>query len=235
LAKIKETNLQSSKYRWIAALTFAAAMILLGAAKLTWGDGGAAGSVQFNSKLPMHVWVLPALGQELHGIGDTPATAPLQIPNCIVWGVRPNGESVQEVEQEAQAQSIPGLDISWMDLAAADFQHLSDVKGLQYLCLVSTKLNDADMDYLKDMKSLQYLRIDHNTDVTGTGLDKIKGLTALKYLDIRGTNLNDAGVAALCQLKSLQLLIMGETQVKTPPAYIDALKAALPGCDIHHD
>jgi hypothetical protein len=224
----------SSRYRRIAAMTFAVALIL-GAGLTRAADGAATRPAHFNSKLPLHVWVLTQLGQELHGVGDTPSKTPLEIPDCIVWGVRPNGVSVQEVEQEAQAQSIPGLDISWMDLKDADLQRLSEIKGLQYLCLVSTKLNDAGMEKLKDMKSLQYLRIDHNTDVTGAGLEKIKGLTGLKYLDIRGTTLNDAGVEALKQLKALRLLIIGETQTHTPAAYVAALKAALPQCDIHHD
>ena len=225
--------MQSSKYQRTAARTLAAAIILLGAVGLTRGDG--AGPVQFNSKLRLHVWAVMQIGGEQRPVGDTPSPTPLNIPACLVWGVRPNGVSVQEVAQEIQAQSIPGLDISWMNLSDADFQHLSDAKGLQFLCLVATRLNDARVENLKNMTSLQYLRIDHNTDVTGAGLQKIKGLTALKWLDLRGTLVDDTAVDALKQFKALKLLIFGETRIKTNPADVAALKAALPACDIHHD
>jgi len=52
-----------------------------------------------------------------------------------------------------------------------------------------------------------------NTQITGAGLEHLKGMTGLKVLDLDGTQITDAGLEHLKGMTSLKTLSLGATQI----------------------
>lgn len=128
------------------------------------------------------------------------------MPNCRIF--------TDSVVEGARPISMGGLAFT-ADVEALDLSNrgVSDISGLSY-CL---KLQDLDLsgNHIDDFRTLNGLPRLVSLHLAGTGLtdealDTLKMLQKLSYLDLRGNK---------------QLTAEG----------LDALKAAMPGCQIDHD
>ena len=58
------------------------------------------------------------------------------------------------------------------------------------------RITDGSLGYLGTLTNLESLDLE-GTDVTGTGIAKLRDLSHLKYLNVRGTNVSEAAIADL--------------------------------------
>lgn len=201
----------------VAGRVIVAAMIILGAAGMTRALGEAPASRPrlaartFSSKLQLAVWAQTEADGKPKRVGRTPATEPVEIPECITWGVEPAGDtSVAAAAQEVREQSIPGLRLKVA--TDADLVHLKDLQGLQALGLWHTRVTDRGLECLKDLKALESLDLS-DTQITDAGLEQLKGLQGLQTLILWQTQVTDAGMVHLKDLKGLRSLNLWHTQV----------------------
>jgi Leucine-rich repeat (LRR) protein len=131
------------------------------------------------------------------------------------------------------AQNDPRLDVSFhlMDkkITVDHLTPLKDLKGLVYLNLRGTEVNDDMLANLASLTSLTRLHLE-KTKLTDKGLPHIKGLVNLEYLNLYGTEITDAGLPNLEGLKKLKSLYLWQTKVTD--AGVEKLKKALPQTQI---
>ena len=87
-----------------------------------------------------------------------------------------------------------------------------ELKGLRYLDLRLTQIDDSGVAHLKDLTSLQTLNL-FRTKVGDAGLAHIRKLTQLHTLLIGGTKVTDAGLVHLKRFRRLKKLSLFQTQV----------------------
>ena len=98
--------------------------------------------------------------------------------------------------------------------------------------LHGSTFTDADLGGLTSkLTNLQSLRLS-DSPVTDAGLVHLSGLSRLAVLDLSKTHVSDAGLFHLNKLTKLQMLYLGGTEVSDEG--VEALKKALPDCDIQH-
>ena len=167
----------------------------------------------FNSKLAFDVFVLTFQSAFApRRIGQTPSTAPLEIPACRSWGVRPLSpvSDWDSVIHEMNEQKIPGLRLR--PATDDDLSHLAGLTGLQYLNLTGTRITDAALEYLKGLSGLRELLL-LNTNITDEGLTYLKDLTRLQVLYLFNDRITDAGLEQLTGLSELQELSLSGTKI----------------------
>jgi hypothetical protein len=122
------------------------------------------------------------------------------------------------------------------------------------LDLAETKTDDSFATSIGSLRQLRELNIDR-CDITDSATVSISGLTrlnslsmrytgisdltlsrlaklpSLKQLHLTGTKVTDRGLTYLCNVNSLEQVYVRWTPVT--PAGADALKKAIPGCEIH--
>lgn len=271
LAKATLWNLFMFKLKILAAVCAACLLLAGGGVVLVHAMGGppaAGGKVaainpppvlpfaarEFNSKLPLHVYV-DAPNWGLNYLGSTPAAQPIQIPACFVWWVKPaqRGGNLAALAQEVQTQAIPGLEI--YDATDGDLVLLRDLRGLQWLYIPrgtvtdtglvnlknltglhdlnvgNTNITDAGLENLKDLKNLRKLGL-HGTKITS--LDDLSELKNLELFDLMQTAVTDAGLEPLKELRGLQWLNLSQTKVTDAGlVYVGGLKE-LEYLDLRH-
>ena len=162
----------------------------------------------FNSKAVFEVYVWETRGAQPKRIGQTPSAAPLEIPACLCWWVRPS-EPVKDWDlllKEMSQNKVPGLRLE--EATDSDLRHLAEYAGLEYLDLNSTGVTDAGLASLKGLAALQVLNL-AATQVTGDGLTHLKDLASLQSLNLDGTLVTDAGLEHLKGLPALRDLDLG--------------------------
>ena len=181
----------------------------------------------FNAKTPFRVYAQETPGSMVGGglgwIGDTPSAAPLEIPACYRWYVRPLAP-VQDWDllvQEMKEKGVPGLELD--SAPDSDMQHLRTLTELQDLYLWGTEITDAGLGHLKGLSGLRSLQLSR-TQITDAGLSHLKGLTRLQELNLMYTRITDAGLAHLEGLPGLGTLYLSNTQVTdTGLAHLEGL------------
>ncbi len=122
-------------------------------------------------------------------------------------------------------------DLSLEETAVGDsgVAEIAKLEKLEWLNLYRTSLGDEGLKSVGRIQSLKHLPIGE-TRVTDAGLAHLVGLKRLEYLGLRGNAITDAGVEHLAKLKSLRKLLIAET--KLSPKGIEALRTALPNCEV---
>ena len=172
----------------------------------------ATGGCDYNSKLPLHVFII----REPLGYGETIDNTlgpwPVEIPRCHSWGVEP----IEPVDMKAIAQEIRAKGIQCLNMHGSaensDLAYLKDIKRLRSLNLGDTQVTDAGLAHLKDLKGLKALKL-YRTQVTDAGIVHLKEINGLQELGLWRTQVTDAGLAHLKDIKTLQYLNLEETPV----------------------
>ncbi|MEK6235002.1 MAG: hypothetical protein N2C14_09835 [Planctomycetales bacterium] len=103
--------------------------------------------------------------------------------------------------------------------------------NVEAVYLSDTQVTDADLAPLRRLTQLEWLVLSR-TQIGDEGLVHIQGLTRLRVLWLDGTQVTDAGLVHLHGLTRLRELHLEGTQVTDAGA--DALRQALPNCEIYH-
>jgi len=126
----------------------------------------------FNSKLRFEVSAMVEEGGKVKLIGYTPADQALRIPQCRCWFVEPLAPvEMDAVCKEVEVQSIAGLKLR--EASDADLSRLRELKGLQTLDLMATRVTDAGLARLKDLTGLRLLLL-FGTRVTDAGVQELR-------------------------------------------------------------
>jgi hypothetical protein len=104
---------------------------------------------------------------------------------------------------------------------------LDDLQELTFLNLYSTRLTDSGLIHLKGLTRLQLLDLSNIQGITDQGLVCIEPLTNLEILMLSGTNVTSTGIARLKRLTRLRDLRVGPKVTKDE---LSALRCALPAC-----
>ena len=110
----------------------------------------------------------------------------------------------------------------------------SDYRTLVFDCdlgLANTQVSGAGLEHLKGLMYFGFLYLD-GTNLTDAGLENLKGLRYLYSLHLDGTKVTDAGLEHLKGLTELQYLYLKDTRVNN--AGVKKLQQALPNCEIDH-
>ena len=108
---------------------------------------------------------------------------------------------------------------------------VSGVSGqIVWLNVARTKVTDAGLAPVAKLSNLTRIHLE-NTGITDAGLKHLSGLSHLTYVNLYGTTVTDAGLKNLEGLKNLKSLYLWQTKVTQAGA--DALKKALPDCEIN--
>jgi Leucine-rich repeat (LRR) protein len=114
----------------------------------------------------------------------------------------------------------------------AGLKELAGLASLQTLALSQTGVTGSGLKELTGKKSLERLELS-SAKVTDEGLKGLAGFAALEMLDLDGNpQITDTGLKELYGLTSLQSLNLSRTKVTK--AGVDALKKALPECQIRN-
>lgn len=95
------------------------------------------------------------------------------------------------------------LDLSDLDIAHADLEHLRHLDSLRTLDLRNTPVTDAGLLHLKNLAGLKDISL-WGTKITDAGLEALTGLASLERLDLRVTAVTDAGLAPVGRMGSLK-------------------------------
>ena len=168
----------------------------------------------FNSTIPLEVLVHERGQSELspRSIGRTPSAAPLEIPACLIWWVRPTTpvKDWESLLREIGQSEVPGLILD--SAKDSDAKHLADSTALKGLYLNGNEMTDAGLVYLKGLTKLQFLIV-RGPKITDAGLAHLKGLTRLQSLRLGGSKVTDVGLAYLKGLTELRSLGLYVTQI----------------------
>jgi uncharacterized membrane protein len=111
-----------------------------------------------------------------------------------------------------------------------DAQKLTSVAAhLTSVDFTATLVTDASLAHLKSATKLKTLRLGE-TKITNAGVATIAGFTSLESLNLFGTEVTDEAIQKLAPLKSLKHLYLWRSKVT--PEGVEALRKALPNCDI---
>jgi len=112
----------------------------------------------------------------------------------------------------------------------AGLVHLRELPSLERLNLDRTRVTDVGMAELARLPRLRWLAIGHNEAITDVGLKHVGQMPALEELRLYGTRVTERGLKHLHGCPQLRVLdLRGLT---FPPAAIEALRQALPNCEI---
>jgi hypothetical protein len=170
------------------------------------------------------------------GASDQAGPAEPQLPTVAVADsaalskIRGTGALAMPLAQNTNLLEID-MNLVGDHIADGQLADLSPVaQQVAVLNLARTKVTDDGLKAVEPLTNLRRLHLE-NTKITDAGLAHLKGLTNLEYLNLYGTPVTDAGLANLEGLKNLKALYLWQTKVT--PAGVDALKKALPKCEIN--
>jgi len=133
----------------------------------------------------------------------------------------------------AQTPQLADLDVSGAPLTAADLTAVDWKTGfakLTKLNLYQTKIGDAGVDALLPLTDrLTSLNLD-DAQIGPASAKKIAQFTELTFLHVGRSTLDDASIAEFAKLGKLAKIHV--TRSKATEAGADALRAALPNCEV---
>jgi hypothetical protein len=113
----------------------------------------------------------------------------------------------------------------------AGVRNLSSLTRLESLGLGGAQITDAGLEVLENFPHLKMIWL-YGTPVGDSGMARIAALPELTWISLQKTKVTDAGVARLAALTNLKHLDLRETGVSWEG--VNALKRALPDCDIEY-
>jgi hypothetical protein len=99
-----------------------------------------------------------------------------------------------------------------------------------HIVIMGPETTDADLDELCELRSLQFLAL-LDTKITDKGLQKVSGLRWLKWLFFAGAAITDDGLHHLESLSNLEYLDLHACPNVTADG-VARLRKALPQCNI---
>ena len=133
----------------------------------------------------------------------------------------------------AQAPQLADLDVSGSPATAADLTAVDWKNGfakLTKLNLYQTQVGDAGVDALLPLTDrLTSLNLD-DAQIGPESAKKIAQFTELTFLHVGRSTLDDASIAEFAKLGKLEKIHV--TRSKATEAGADALRAALPNCEV---
>jgi serine/threonine protein kinase len=171
------------------------------------------------------------------GTGGTPADR-----KAAVWALSLGGKvKINDQPQEIKdAAALPGevFRLSSVDLAGnakvtdSGLAHFSDCKNLTHLTLQTTPVTDAGLARFAGCTSLLHLALD-GTPVSDAGVADFKGCKNLSGLGLSGTRVTGSCLAHFADCKNLLYINLRNTKV--PRATVEAIRKALPRCNVDWD
>lgn len=194
------------------------------------------------AKKPMPTEIVPA---EFVGLTDDVRTAAIALAKLggeVEVGVGEKVISVdldgKEVGDEQLAQlavlaDLKSLNLSNTAITNAGLKQLVSLKKLKFLYLFGTRITDAGMESLAGLPRLEVLCLDQ-TEITDVGLKSLEDLPRLEKLHVHSkAKITDAGLESLKKHTRLFELRIGGPHLSMKA--IEALRAALPDCNVVYD
>ena len=119
---------------------------------------------------------------------------------------------------------------SWGDVSSPDFAHLADLPKLESVSLYDAHGVDAFLKHLLACKAITRISVDQ-TDLSDAGLATIGQMSTLRDVAIGAWDdrISAEGLNQLASLKTLRKLWL---RVGPSTPNLDAIRSALPDCDI---
>lgn len=125
------------------------------------------------------------------------------------------------------------LNLSNTKITDAGLAHIAKLDRLKFLYLFETPITDAGMEHLTGLLRLEVLCLDR-TQITDVGLKSLEDLPRLERLHVHSrAPITDAGLESLKKHTRLFELRVGGPGVTE--AGVEALRQALPGCNVVYD
>jgi hypothetical protein len=125
------------------------------------------------------------------------------------------------------------LNLSNTKITDSGLAHIAKLDRLKFLYLFETPITDAGMEHLRGLPRLEVLCLDR-TQITDVGLKSLEDLPRLERLHVHSrAPITDAGLESLKKHTRLFELRVGGAGVTE--AGVDALRQALPGCNVVYD
>jgi hypothetical protein len=181
------------------------------------------------------------------------------LPSEPFWVTRVNLNGANVTDRDL-AQFGDAFELRWLSILGTKAQgfflaQLQECKKLAYLELNQSQVNDAGLAVMPHFPALRELHLSGCAGVGDAGVSRIAQMTGgVQTLSLLGTQVTDDGLAPLGSLASLQTLYLTNTAItdaglkhlqackslrrlylentKTTSAGIDALRSALPGCQV---
>jgi internalin A len=158
-------------------------------------------------------------GAALKSIGQCPRLKELSLYFCRV-----DGSGMRHLSGLAHLET---LNLEYTNVGTADLEAMATLKRLRELKLTNTEVA-GDLRFMSSLESLERLKL-YNTKVKGADLASLVGLAHLRSLDLGYTDIGANGRVYLRQMKQLQWLRVSNCDEDE----LEALRAALPECEIH--
>ncbi|RCS56000.1 hypothetical protein DTL42_01020 [Bremerella cremea] len=109
---------------------------------------------------------------------------------------------------------IQSISLEGCNLSSADWDKILPLKGVIWLQLNGSNVNDEALRHLEGCVNLENLELGH-TDVTDVGLGALDNLPRLNRLWLRGCQVSDKGVETLKSIDELEVVVLIDTFVTT--------------------
>lgn len=139
----------------------------------------------------------------------------------------------EQLSQLAALSDLKSLNLSNTGITDVGLNHLANLKKLKFLYLFGTRLTDSGMPSIATLPRLEVLCLD-STEITDLGLKTLEDLPRLEKLHVHSrAKITDVGLESLHRHVRLFELRIGGPHISEKA--VDALKAALPNCNIVYD
>ncbi len=152
-----------------------------------------------------------------------------------VISVELDGKAVHDADLKhlALLPDLKSLNLSNTPITDAGVAHLMGLKKLKFLYLFGTKVTDSGVVSIAALPRLEVLCLDQ-TEITDVALKTLEDLPRLEKLHVHSkAKITDAGLESLKKHTRLFELRIGGPGLSSKA--IDALKAALPDCNVVYD
>jgi internalin A len=129
------------------------------------------------------------------------------------------------------AKNLKYLTVAECELGdLAGWSALKSLSNLITLGLPQSGVTDAGLKEIGKITQLKTISL-ASCPITDAGLAQLKAMKSLESLNITDTKITDRAVPILSEMKRLQFLTLSEKQIGKPG--VEALKKALPNCDVN--
>ena len=155
------------------------------------------------------IWILLELLSMSSLAADQKPDQPTKIPELVKanWDLT--------FTERDGTKTVVGLRMGRLSVSEIhDIEALTDLQEYQFegIGLGGNDLTDAMLVHLKDLSHLKKIKI-FSSNISGDGLEFIKGLGELTILGVSLTNINDTGLAHIQNMSQLEELDLGYTKI----------------------
>jgi hypothetical protein len=108
---------------------------------------------------------------------------------------------------------LGGYDVTGVTITDNTMDLLVDFKKLKWLALVDTEVTDSGLERLRNLTNIETLMIGGNRKCTDGGLKHLKGLPRIKWLELNDLHVTNAGLKEIQGVTTLETLLLNETDV----------------------